>query len=76
MAELAELISWIRRQLARVIVEPVSRLRSGSHDCRAYLHVLRELCLTHDVLLVFDEIAEGSADQRIVRRADDAGRPT
>jgi adenosylmethionine-8-amino-7-oxononanoate aminotransferase len=28
------------------------------HDPR-YLHVLRELCLTHDVLLVFDEIATG-----------------
>jgi adenosylmethionine-8-amino-7-oxononanoate aminotransferase len=28
------------------------------HDPR-YLRVLRELCLTHDVLLVFDEIATG-----------------
>ncbi|WP_132427364.1 adenosylmethionine--8-amino-7-oxononanoate transaminase [Pseudonocardia endophytica] len=60
VAQLVRLVETHADELAAIVVEPVVQGRGGVrfHDPR-YLHVLRELCLACDVLLVFDEVYTG-----------------
>ena len=57
---LEQLLEWHSGRVAAVIVEPLVQGAAGMRlQPRGYLRQVRELCNSHDVLLICDEVATG-----------------
>ena len=57
---LEQLLEWHSGRVAAVIVEPLVQGAAGMRlQPRGYLRQVRELCKSHDVLLICDEVATG-----------------
>ncbi|MGH2731367.1 MAG: adenosylmethionine--8-amino-7-oxononanoate transaminase [Actinomycetota bacterium] len=57
---LEEILSEHHREICAVVLEPLVQAAAGMITApRGYLRRVRELCDTHDVLLILDEVATG-----------------